>query len=332
MMGLGLCVLALAAAADDGWHEFVPSEGGYTVLLPGTPKEKIMKADSSRGQIDVPVVMAEHKGVVYTVLHQEDADIPPARRDRYLDGLVDGHVRSRRGRLTASAKITWEERPGRDATIETPRAGDKAASVTRLRLILVGSRCYELMVVSAKDRATAIDPEVQRFFGSFHERPPDPPGTWRTFRSNAGRFAVSLPGVPEEKHQADRFEPEAPEVVTFTTNSKDGSFLVSYHDVTATQARRPAALLDATCEVAIQNSRGKRLSVRKITVGRHPGREFTAEVPIGNERGAGRLRGRVLLVGRRVYHVLAIAPKDDIDAEAIDKYFESFKVEVSGRP
>jgi hypothetical protein len=326
----GVLLLALAAA-DDAWHEFVPREGGYSVLLPGAPKEKTMKADSALGKVDVPVVMAEHKGTVYTVDHQEDLDLPSARRDRYLDTLVDGHVRSKRGRLTSSSKITWEDHPGREIAIESPGGPGRAASVSRLRLILIETRCYELMVVSTKERAAAVEPDAKRFFESFHLRDPDPPGTWRTFRSEGGRFSVSLPGIPEEKRQADRFEREAPEVTTFTINSKDGSFLVSYHDVTAAQAKRPGTLLDDTRDLAIQNSLGKRLTEKRITVGRYPGREFTAEVPIGNERGAGRLRGRILLVGRRVYHILAIAPKDKIDAEAVEKFFESFRVGVGSR-
>jgi hypothetical protein len=322
----GLLLLALGAA-DDAWHEFVPKEGGYSVLLPGIPKETTMKADSALGKMDVPVVRSDHKGTVYTVVHQEDIDLPPARRDRYLDTLVDGHVRAKRGRLAASAKITWEDHLGREITIESPGGPGRAASVSRLRLIFIDTRCYELMVVSTKEQAAAVEPDAKRFFESFHLRPPDPPGMWRTFRSEAGHFSVSLPGVPEEKRQADRFEREAPEVTTFTINNQDGSFLISYHDVSAAQARRPGPLLDDTRDLAIQNSLGKRLTEKRIALGRYPGREFTAEVPIGNERGAGRLRGCILLAGRRIYHVLAIAPKDKIDTEAIDKFFESFKVE-----
>jgi hypothetical protein len=135
-----------------------------------------------------------------------------------------------------------------------------------------------------------------------------------------------MPGAPKQKRLKDEADPSAPEIVTFVTDGKEGSFIVAYQDVTAATARKPSITLDATRDSAVEASKGTLLSGTRLNLGRHPGREFTAEVPLGDEPKAGRLRCRIFLVGRRVYQIIAITPKADSNARAIEDYFKSFKI------
>lgn len=326
LLALGTDIRADGSSRDDGWDLFVPSEGDYSIRMPGRPRERTEKADTELGKVNVQVVMSSHRDLVFAVDHQDDRDLPPAQRESYLDAMRDGHVRGKRGRLTREQRFMWEGHSGRDLTIMARGGSGKAASVHRIRLIFIQTRLYELMVVAPQDRAAMIEPDVERFFQSFALRDPQAVETWKVFRSTEGRFSVSMPGTPKQKRLKDAVDPDAPEIVTFIADGKEGSFIISYHDLSAAAVRKPGATLDATLELALESSKGTLLSSGRVALGRNPGREFTAEVPLGDEPKAGHLRCRIFLVGRRIYQVMAIAPKTEATSKAIDDYFKSFKL------
>ena len=87
----------------------------------------------------------------------------------------------------------------------------------------------------------------------------------------------------------------------------------------------PKSLLDGTRDVVVSSSKGKLLSEKKIILDKNPGREFRAELPIGEDRKGGILKCRIYLVGHRVFQIMAVSPKDEANTKDIDVFFRSFK-------
>ena len=87
-------------------------------------------------------------------------------------------------------------------------------------------------------------------------------------------------------------------------------------------AEQTQTRLDGAKNGAINSVKAKELKSAKITLGKHPGREFSAELPAGQ----GVLKARVYIVGKRLYQVLAVGPKDFVDSADVKKIFDSFEL------
>ena len=94
---LTLFLPLLAAAGQDGaWQEFKGKEGGFTVLMPGKPKEIQQPVRTPTGTIDVTLYAVELKGgeASYAVGFAEfpEQTVKPGTTGRRLDNARDGAV------------------------------------------------------------------------------------------------------------------------------------------------------------------------------------------------------------------------------------------------
>ena len=149
---------------------------------------------------------------------------------------------------------------------------------------------------------------------------------WETITPEQGGFSVKIPANSTLTRKKVNGEDGSSEVVIVQAGEARLAYLVTYVDVSATTARMPRSLLDGTRDVAVSSSKGKLLSEKKILLKKYPGREIRAEVPLGDDPKGGFLKCRIYLVGRRVFQVMAIGPKDEANAKEIDKFFGSFQI------
>lgn len=319
--------------ARPGWRRYDPPEGGFSILLPGVPEPQKREAETSRGKVQVRGCLLSRGEAIYAVYVYDNPTIPAAAADRYLDGIRDGTVNQKLGKLLDEKKIEVEHHPARDLTIEEPagRQG-QVHSWHRIRLILVGDRLFQLLAAAPWATRRAHADDFDAFFRSFKIVPdrPVPPADQgadaapKLIRSEAGGFAVTMPGNPAEQTESAEIGGRRVMVHVVEAVADDVTYLVSYYDADARAVRDPRALLVGLRDLAVRSHDGRLTADRRIQVRRHPGRDFRAEYPKGDDPKGGVLRGRVFLAGRRVYQVIALAPRAKADSPAITEFVQSF--------
>ncbi len=137
---------------------------------------------------------------------------------------------------------------------------------------------------------------------------------WRELRSAEGGFAALMPAKP-------RYEVRtlvgAPGVTMhlWSARAADSVFGVGYADYAAADA----TLLDSTRDALVKNIGGRVLEEKPLVQGGLPGRDFVAE------RGATRLRARLLVSGTRLYQLAVLGEQNAVAAADIDLFLSSFQ-------
>jgi hypothetical protein len=151
---------------------------------------------------------------------------------------------------------------------------------------------------------------------------------WIDFTSKAGKFTVKVPSKPSEKKRDTDFQGETVTIHTFAVPvAKDGAYLVSYADFPEDtfSEENTKTFLENYEKGFVKGAKGKSLSSKAVKQQKkYAGREFTFAIPELEGKG----RGRVFVVGDRLYQVTALGTEDFMDSEDIDFFFNSFKVTV----
>ena len=339
----------LPAQAEDApvssWGRYVARKGGFAVRLPGRPQEDDRQVDSAEGKVDVHVLTFAGEQITFAAYVHAVPRMPQAEQEPYLDRMRDGTVGFKNARLVDSTRLTKDGRhPGREMIVVF-RPMPQAPPVTeKLRFFLVGDRFYELIARIKTGRRE--DPRADAFLDSFQllgaaQGPIAAEASgpaWKTFRPDGAGFSVALPGQPRREERAVATDAGEVPSVRYEAGAGGVNYSVSFVDYGAAAARDPKRLLDATRDAVIRLSKGDLLGERRVTLGRYPGRDFEAAIPLVKPAGApgaaeskgeterGLLRCRIYLVGRRVYQVMAAGPKRAEDAEQVDAFFKSFKL------
>ena len=146
----------------------------------------------------------------------------------------------------------------------------------------------------------------------------------RPFRSPMGGFSVQLPYAPTEE-QSEQATGTG-DVVTHTFTASDPlettAYFLSYTDFPpeALAQTTPAQLLENAARAGAESLGAAQVSARPVTLEGFPGQEVRASAE-GRE-----LRGRVYLVGHRLYQQLLLHPAGAPPAEA-ERYFSSFALD-----
>ena len=72
-------------------------------------------------------------------------------------------------------------------------------------------------------------------------------------------------------------------------------------------------------------TRGKLVSDTKISLAGHPGREVVIDAR-GPHGPRGLIRGRLFMVGNRLYQLMVVAPQGRDDEKAAEDFLKSFKL------
>jgi hypothetical protein len=137
---------------SEAWAEFIPDSGGFSVSMPGTPKEthetwgivsltmtmRAFKTKAAGGSEECTVAYYDFSEPVRQLLGSEQELL-----DTMCEGLGTG---KRERKLIAVDSIKLANHPGRELVCERPGIG--ATAFARIRLYLVGRRLYVLTFAS----------------------------------------------------------------------------------------------------------------------------------------------------------------------------------------
>jgi uncharacterized protein involved in copper resistance len=152
------------------------------------------------------------------------------------------------------------------------------------------------------------------------------PAAWKEFTSKEGHFKVMMPGTPKE--MKSKIPGAKGEIIDLTMDMVDaGKFVhvVAYQDnaQAAANAEQEKQALTIARNAIAARFQGKILSTKDVKLAdKYDGMEVQIEVPQLN----GIYRSRLYLVGKRLYHVTVIGPKELTAGKESDNYLDSFKV------
>ncbi len=160
-----VALLLFAGCEATPWKEFESKEGGFSVMMPGPPAEKRQTFNTQLGSVDARffTVEAERGSSVYMVVYGDYPEALMATEDKglLLDAARDGAVGNIQGTLLSEREISIGGHPGRELQVQS---SDGKLSL-QIRIYLVGSRQYQVVMVSPKSSTPAADRD--RFFDSF---------------------------------------------------------------------------------------------------------------------------------------------------------------------
>jgi hypothetical protein len=320
------------AASVDQWQTFSSKEGGFTLSLPGKPQEQRQPVGTAAGSVNAIMYIAEVGGTAFGVGY---GDYPGSAVNvdpqAVLKGARDGAAKNVNGTVVTEKPIELAGYPGLEIVVETPASAKvPGGAMYRARLYLVGNRLYQVIYVALKK--DDHPDEYQKLFDSFQlDKPPAPSSSsststaslslkdWIEYRSEEGGFTVLLPAKPEVKTQSTATVAGTVSLTTALTEMKNYAAGVSFNDIPSQAATDPEAVLSGGRKGAAQNLKGTVVSEKPIKLGPYPGTEFVVETPDNLIYTA-----RIYVVNDRLYQILFLTSKDQIDQFDVSGFFDSF--------
>jgi len=151
------------AAAPVGWVKFISEEGGFSVLMPGTPKETIETSQSDHGPYTTHIVLLRQEDNVYMVGW---VDYDPSfnfNRQAELEANRDNFVNGIKATLLETRTTTINGYPAIEFSAEN------ANRIFKSRVYIVGRRPYQIVIGSPKEIDDSAN--INRFFSSFKLTP-----------------------------------------------------------------------------------------------------------------------------------------------------------------
>ncbi|HTP08881.1 MAG TPA: hypothetical protein VMP08_11565, partial [Anaerolineae bacterium] len=282
------------------------------------------------GSIDANMYIVEQGNTAYGAGY---SDFPgdPAKADpqAVLAGARDGAAKNINGTVVDEKPIELAGHPGSEITIEMPDSPSVPGGARyHARIYLVGKRLYQVIYVALKKDENAAD--YQKLFDSFQLVNPSAASTtpsttstslkdWIEYRSDEGGFKVLLPAEPKVQTQLSDSAAGQLQVTMALVDMGDHAAGVSYNDIPKAASADPDILLRGGREGAAKNLKGTIVSDKPITLGRYPGTEFVVAAPNNIIYTA-----RVYVVNDRLYQILFLAPKDQMDQFDVQGFFDSF--------
>jgi len=149
---------------------------------------------------------------------------------------------------------------------------------------------------------------------------------WRLFQDPAGKFAVLMPGQPQQRKQTQQTRLGNLEVNTFAVEQPGlSAHLVTYTDfpVEFIRAADPNKLLDNGRDEVVRRVQGRLLNESRINLNGAPGRELKLKAP-----GGLIIQSRIYLVNQRLYQLIVVTPENKAASlsGSIRGFFQSFRL------
>lgn len=159
-----LFIFALAVQAQEtprNWQAFIPANGDFTILAPGTMRPDDYAAEGSKKKGSYGY---KDKTGFFAVLYQRMPH-EPKKLDKYLDKNRDNAVKGVNGRLISENNFSSNGFKGREIFIQMDYG-----RVERARMFFNGKRFYVVLAIvpSTEVHSEAID----KYMGSFTAKPP----------------------------------------------------------------------------------------------------------------------------------------------------------------
>lgn len=146
-----------------------------------------------------------------------------------------------------------------------------------------------------------------------------------TLASKEGRFSVSLPATPTMNKSRVQLGDQSMEVYSYSAAVKGGSLAIVYSDLPTgvPPADRVDAVLDGAANGIVTNTKGTLIKSDKTEHAGCPGRDVLWTVKASNAELCG--RARLILVGERMYQVLAVGAEAFVASQPTLDFFDSFR-------
>lgn len=145
-------------------------------------------------------------------------------------------------------------------------------------------------------------------------------GGWVRFNSVSGRFSVLMPEIPEDKAETKQSDHGPYTTHLFIVRDEKNVYLIGWVDYDPSFNFNRQAELEANRDNFVKGINATLVSTRATTIDNYPVIEFSADTADRT------FKSRVFMVGRRPYQIVIGSPKDDPDAVATNRFFNSFKV------
>lgn len=152
-------------AATVQWQSFSPTDGGFSVLMPGQPAQKKQTLNTPAGDINTYFYTSTQDGgkINYTVSYVElPKGVEKMSPAVLLEAMASGLMGDNRVKVLSEQTIQLGDYPGRAFKIEAP---DKALIMHRA--YLVKQRIYQIAVQVPQAQEKNLSGDVDRFFNSF---------------------------------------------------------------------------------------------------------------------------------------------------------------------
>jgi hypothetical protein len=145
------------------------------------------------------------------------------------------------------------------------------------------------------------------------------PPPWTRLEPEGAGFSVLMPGKPVKTTD------ERPTFTlhSFTVTMGRGTYVASFSDYASEIRLDPGTALTVNRDKFNKGLKATLLSSREITLGVHTGLEFTSETPAAN------VKSQLFLVGNRMYQTATFVFKDVDETRNVDRFFESFKLNLN---
>lgn len=168
-IGCALLLVSSCGGADfSSWKPYSPEGAAFTVSLPGTPVKEHQLGMNPRGNIETDIYSLDlAEGGFLTIT---DGVMPPgidieSGAKEIIDSSVGRIVESASARVRYTRDITIAGYAAREIDAEVPTAAVPGGGRLRARVVLVGTRLYELIGI-VPNRQTA-EAELDHFLNSF---------------------------------------------------------------------------------------------------------------------------------------------------------------------
>jgi hypothetical protein len=150
---------AIGVSAQD-WVKFAPADGGFEMMMPGTPTASVETKDGPEGPVTTSLYILRTAGATYFIGY---ADYDPkfnfdvraeinANRDNFMKPFKEGKVLGEKEKAVGGS-------PGIEFTAEL----NPTTSMTS-RVFVIGRRPYQIAVITPKGSEQA---DTLRFLDSF---------------------------------------------------------------------------------------------------------------------------------------------------------------------
>ena len=145
-------------------------------------------------------------------------------------------------------------------------------------------------------------------------------GGWVRFNSVAGRFTVLMPETPEDKAETVDSDHGPYTTHLFVVKDTKNVYLIGWVDYDPSFNFNRQAELEANRDNFVKGINATLTSTHSTVLDGYSALEFAADTA---DRS---FKSRVYMVGRRPYQIVIGYPKDEPDAVATNRFFNSFKV------
>jgi len=147
---------------------------------------------------------------------------------------------------------------------------------------------------------------------------------FKPYRSVEGRFSILLPGKPERELQQVDTSTGALEFIIYQAGSEKIGFVVGYVDYPQKMFENVdiKQMLDAARDGVVQKVNGKLEYEKALDFHGNTGIEIEIKVP-----KKATIKARVILIGNRLYNLMAVSESKRTLNKNCPKFFDSFKVD-----